>query len=98
MRIEIVSLRDCYWCARAVQLVERSGLRVSSYRLLDKSSASYAQDRQQLFDRIEMEAMEAGLTTDDHPFSQKSFPFVWVDGRFVGSFKELSREIVGFDF
>lgn len=95
MKIDIVSLKDCYWCVRAVQMVEKSGNKISSYRLLDKSSPDYAEHRRNLFERLESEAMESGLTNEDHPFNIRTFPFVWVNGRFVGGFKELSREIVG---
>jgi glutaredoxin len=95
MKIEIVSLNGCYWCSRAVQLVERSGLNVATYRLMDKSSPQYAEEKGRLFERIRDEAIARDQDPADEPFSQKTFPFIWVNGRFVGGFNGLSCELVG---
>jgi len=95
MKIEIVSLKGCYWCTRAVQLVEKSGFGIASYRMMDKSSPHYSVEKEHLFERIHGEAIDSGDDPTQAPFSQKSFPFIWVDGRFVGGFNELSRELVG---
>jgi hypothetical protein len=45
MIIEVVGLKGCFWCTRVVELFRGEGLRIHSYKSLDKSSPdSYESD------------------------------------------------------
>lgn len=89
MIIEVVSLKGCYWCTRVVQLIEREGLRIHSYKVLDKNSDSYAAQKEELLSLV-----RAGLHAVPGQKMQTSFPFVWINGKFVGGFAETERELL----
>jgi glutaredoxin len=84
MIIEVVSLKGCFWCTRVVELIEGEGLRIHSYKILDKSRPeSYESDLAGVRQKL-----------GSPPGKKISFPLVWIDGTFVGGFAETERELL----
>ena len=84
MLIEIASKDGCVWCERAIKLVhDWSALEQTEVNLSISKAPTvfYAEYVQSIKDSIA-------------PAQQSAFPFVWVDGQFVGGYQGLKKELL----
>lgn len=88
--IEIASKDGCVWCERAIKLVEDwADLSGKEQHVNVRVSKPPAEKGTAEYDEFVL-AIKARISPNPHA----SFPFVWVDGEFVGGYQGLKRQLL----
>lgn len=87
VHVEIASKEGCVWCDRAVALVNK-------WSALNQQEATTTMQLVKApQDKAEYAEFVSSLKSRVAPQEHKTFPFVWVNGEFVGGYDALKKRL-----
>lgn len=88
VHVEIASKEGCVWCDRAVALVNKWSAQIQHEAMTTMQLVKAPQDKAEYAEFVS--SLKSRIAPQEH----KTFPFVWVNGEFVGGHDALKKKLL----